>query len=93
LNSPWAQVIKEGIPFAPLAMTLLSLGCEQLNQDPSLESCVVLVTQAAYLASWQAELELNPDLLRGKDLTKESKQIDRNFKKLAEIEIDPQPVN
>ncbi len=69
-------------------MTLLSLGCEQLNQDPSLESCVVLVTQAAYLASWQAELELNPDLLRGKDLTKESKQIDRNFKKLAEIEID-----
>jgi Pentapeptide repeats (8 copies)/NACHT domain len=88
LNSPWRQVIKEGIPFASLAMTLLSLGCEQLKQDPSLESCVVLVTQAAYLASWQAELELNPDLLRGKDLTKESKQIDRNFKKLADIEID-----
>jgi NACHT domain len=88
LNSPWAQVLKEGIPFASLAMTLLSLGCEQLKQDPSLEECVVLVTQAAYLASWQAELKLNPDLLIGKDLTKESKQIDRNFKKLAEIEID-----
>ncbi len=85
LNSPWAQVIKEGIPFASLAMTLLSLGCEQLKQDPSLEECVVLVTQAAYLASWQAELAQNPDL---KNLTKESKQIDRNFKKLADIEID-----
>jgi hypothetical protein len=88
LNSPWGQVIKEAIPFASLAMTLLSLGCEQLNPDPTLEECVVLVTQAAYLASWQAELKLNPDLLRGKDLTKESKQIDRNFKKLGEIEID-----
>jgi Pentapeptide repeats (8 copies)/NACHT domain len=88
LNSPWGQVIKEAIPFASLAMTLLSLGCEQLKPDPTLEECVVLVTQAAYLASWQAELKLNPDLLRGKDLTKESKQIDRNFKKLAEIEID-----
>jgi Pentapeptide repeats (8 copies)/NACHT domain len=88
LNSPWGQVIKEAIPFASLAMTLLSLGCEQLKQEPSLEECVVLVTQAAYLASWQAELKLNPDLLRDKDLTKESKQIDRNFKKLADIEID-----
>jgi Pentapeptide repeats (8 copies)/NACHT domain len=66
----------------------LSLGCEQLQQDPSLEECVVLVTQAAYLASWQAELKLNSNLLSGKDLTKESKQIDRNFKKLADIEID-----
>ncbi len=88
LNSPWAQVVQQGIPFASLAMTLLSLGCEQLKQDPSLEECVVLVTQAAYLASWQAELAQNPNLFRGKDLTKESKQIDRNFKKLADIEID-----
>jgi hypothetical protein len=88
LNSPWGQVIKEGIPFASLAMTLLSLGCEQLKSDPTLEECVVLVTQAAYLASWQAELKLNPDLLRGKDLTKESKQIDRKLQKLGDIEID-----
>jgi Pentapeptide repeats (8 copies)/NACHT domain len=88
LNSPWAQVMKEGIPFASLTMTLLSLGCEHLNQDSSLEECVVLVTQAAYLASWQAELARNPDLLKDKDLTKESKQIDRNFKKLADLEID-----
>jgi Pentapeptide repeats (8 copies)/NACHT domain len=88
LNSPWGQVIKEAIPFASLVMTLLNLGCEQLDRDPPLEECVVLVTQAAYLASWQAELMKNPDLLQGKDLTKESKQIDRNFKKLAEIEID-----
>jgi hypothetical protein len=88
LNSPWGQVIKKTIPFASLAMTLLSLGCEQLKPDPTLEECVVLVTQAAYLASWQAELKLNPDLLKGKDLTKESKQIDRNFQKLADIEID-----
>jgi uncharacterized protein YjbI with pentapeptide repeats len=88
LNSPWAQVLKEGIPFASLAMTLLNLGCEQLKQDRSLEECMVLVTQAAYLASWQAELKLNPDLLAGKDLTKESKQIDRKLQQLADIEID-----
>jgi NACHT domain len=33
-------------------------------------------------------LKLNPDLLIGKDLTKESKQIDRKLQKLADIEID-----
>jgi uncharacterized protein YjbI with pentapeptide repeats len=88
LNSPWGQVIKEAIPFASLAMTLLSLGCEQLKQDPTLEECVVLVTQAAYLASWQAELKLNYNLFSGKDLTKESKQIDRKLQKLGDIEID-----
>jgi NACHT domain len=88
LNSPWGQVIKEAIPFASLAMTLLSLGCEQLKQDPTLEECVVLVTQAAYLASWQAELAQNPDRFSGIDLSKASGQIDRNFKKLADIEID-----
>jgi Pentapeptide repeats (8 copies)/NACHT domain len=69
------------------------LGCEQLKQDPTLEECVVLVTQAAYLASWQAELKLNPDLLRGKDLTKESKQIDRKLQKLGDIEIDRDAAN
>jgi uncharacterized protein YjbI with pentapeptide repeats len=88
LNSPWGQVIKEAIPFASLAMTLLSLGCEQLKPDPSLEECVVLVTQAAYLASWQAELKLNPNLLEGKDLTQASEQIDRKLQKLGDIEID-----
>jgi Icc-related predicted phosphoesterase len=88
LNSPWGQVIKEAVPFASLAMTLLSLGCEQLKPDPSLEECVVLVTQAAYLASWQAEIVQNPDRFSGIDLSKTSVQIDRNFKKLADIEID-----
>jgi hypothetical protein len=86
LNSPWGQVLKEGIPFASLAMTLLSLGCELLKQEPTLEECVILVTQAAYLTSWQAELD--QDRFSGIDLSRISGQIDRNFKKLADIEID-----
>jgi Pentapeptide repeats (8 copies)/NACHT domain len=86
LNSPWGQVLKEGIPFASLAMTLLSLGCELLKQEPTLEECVILVTQAAYLTSWQTELD--QDRFSGIDLSRISGQIDRNFKKLAEIEID-----
>ena len=92
LNSPWGQVLKEAIPFASLGMMLLNLGCEQLKRELSLEECLVLVTQAAYLASWQAELDVDKDgnsaRFPGIDLSKAFGQNDRNFKKLAEIEID-----
>jgi uncharacterized protein YjbI with pentapeptide repeats len=90
LNSPWAQVLKESIPFAPLAMTLLSLSCEHLKQEPSLEQSLLLVAQEAYLKSWQVEWELakNSDSLKGLNLDNESKQIDLKLQKLGDLEID-----
>jgi hypothetical protein len=65
LNSPWAQVVKEAIPFAPLAITIL----KHLKREPSLEECIVMVAQAAYMESWKAELARNFDRFQEFDLT------------------------
>lgn len=88
LNSPWAQVAKDVIPFAPLAMTVLNLTCEHLKQEPSLEECIVMVAQAAYMESWQVELKQNADRFQEFDLSKSSKEIDRKLQKLGDLEID-----
>jgi hypothetical protein len=61
LNSPLVQVPKEAIPFAPLVMTLLQLAVGKLNRELSLEECIVFVTQAAYLKSFQAEFNKRSD--------------------------------
>jgi uncharacterized protein YjbI with pentapeptide repeats len=86
LNSPWALAIGKAIPLGSSAVTVGKWAYEKLKQEPSVEECVVVVTQAAYLASWQAELARNLDRFAGIDRTKASKQIDRNFKPLADID-------
>jgi hypothetical protein len=51
LNSPIAQVVKEAIPFAPIAVTMMQLICEGAKREPTLEECVALMSQVAYLES------------------------------------------
>jgi hypothetical protein len=93
LNAPWMQVVKEVIPFAPLAMTLLNLSCEHLKQEPSLEECIVMVALDAYMESWKVEVARNPDRFQGIDLSKSSKEIDRKLQKLGDLEIDSTAAN
>jgi uncharacterized protein YjbI with pentapeptide repeats len=92
LSSPWAQVVKEAIPFAPLAMTVLNLTCEHLKRESSLEECIVVAAQAAYMQSWEAKssgiLKQNPDRFKKFDLSKSSKEIDRKLQKLGDKEIN-----
>jgi hypothetical protein len=63
LNAPFAQIVKDAIPFAPLAITILKLVCDYTHKEPSLEQCVALVSQVAYLESLQVILKENPDVL------------------------------
>jgi hypothetical protein len=63
LNAPFAQIVKDAIPFAPLAVTILKLVCDHTQKEPSLEQCVALVSQVAYLESLQTMLKETPDLL------------------------------
>ncbi|MBE9028572.1 pentapeptide repeat-containing protein, partial [filamentous cyanobacterium LEGE 11480] len=53
LNSPIASVVKYTIPFAPIAVTILQIICEATKREPTLEQCVALMTQVAYLQSLQ----------------------------------------
>ena len=49
LNAPLGQVAGAVIPFAPLAITLLKLIADATKKELSLEQCMALVSQAAYL--------------------------------------------
>jgi uncharacterized protein YjbI with pentapeptide repeats len=51
LNSPLATLVKDTIPFAPIAVTMLQLVCDATKKEPTLEQSVALVVQAAYLES------------------------------------------
>ncbi|MFN6538101.1 MAG: pentapeptide repeat-containing protein [Nostoc sp. EkiNYC01] len=62
-NSPLGQMTKEVIPFAPLAITILKFIVDATDKEPSLENCVLLVSQAAYIDSFQDILKQNSELL------------------------------
>jgi hypothetical protein len=61
LNSPIAAVVKDVIPFAPIAVTILQIICDATKREPTLEQCVALMSQAAYLDRVSA-----PELVREK---------------------------
>ncbi|MUG92749.1 NACHT domain-containing protein [Scytonema sp. UIC 10036] len=62
LCSPLAQVVGSGLPFVSVGIALLN-GYRQLTQqDPSLEDCVFIVSQAAYLESLSETLSFYPSL-------------------------------
>ncbi len=88
LNAPFAQIVKDAIPFAPLAITILQLVCAYTKKEPSLEQCVALVSQVAYLESLQVMLKETPGLLEHLGGVPVSEAIAQQIKKLGDLEID-----
>jgi hypothetical protein len=88
LNAPLAQVVKEAIPFAPLAITILKLIVDGTKKEPSLEQCMALVSQAAYLESFKAIVQENPSLLTQIGQAPVSEVVAREIKKLGDREFD-----
>jgi len=88
LNAPFAQIVKDTIPFAPLAITVLKLVCDYTHQEPSLEQCVALVSQVAYLESLQVILTETPDLLDRLGEAPVSDAIALQIETLGDLEID-----
>jgi len=88
LNAPLAQVVKEAIPFAPLAITILKLIVDGTKKEPSLEQCMALVSQAAYLESFKAIVQENPLLLTQIGQAPVSEVVAREIKKLGDREFD-----
>ncbi|QSJ14068.1 pentapeptide repeat-containing protein [Nostoc sp. UHCC 0702] len=58
LCSPEVQVISAGLPFVPFAIALLKYYREKHQTEPTLEVCVAIIAQAAYLESCQEILSL-----------------------------------
>ncbi|MBD2362430.1 pentapeptide repeat-containing protein [Anabaena minutissima FACHB-250] len=88
-NTPLGQVTKEVIPFAPLAITILQVICDATKQEPSLADCVFLVSQAAYIDSFQEIRQQKPDLFQQINLdSKASDALARQIQKLGEQDFD-----
>jgi uncharacterized protein YjbI with pentapeptide repeats len=88
LNSPLGQVAGAVIPFAPIALTMIKLIIDQTQKELNLEQCVALVSQAAYLESFQALLKEQPELLEKLNQSPASNAVARQIQKLGEQELD-----
>ncbi|WP_373526694.1 NACHT domain-containing NTPase [Nostoc sp.] len=89
LCSPLAQVVGAGLPFVPLGIALLKFSRDITKQDPSLEDCVFIVSQAAYLESVKEILSLYPSI-NWDASPNNSEALKRQLQKLNDFELDYQ---
>jgi len=90
LNLPWVQVVGSGLPFVSIATGLLKLYKENSQQELTLAQGMALVSQVAYLESWQALLSLpeNRILLEQHNQTPASATVRNQIIKLGDCELD-----
>ena len=90
LNSPLGQVVGSTLPFLPIATGLLKFCIENSKSEPTLADCVALVSQAAYLESLRALLNLpeNKAVLEQAGATPASQDMAQHLKKLGALELD-----
>ncbi|MEH2119806.1 MAG: pentapeptide repeat-containing protein [Nostoc sp.] len=84
---PLAQVVGAGLPFVPLGIALLKYSRDITKQDISLEDCVFIVSQAAYLESVKEILSLDPSI-NSDDDPNINKALTKQLQKLNNIELD-----
>ncbi|AFZ28085.1 putative low-complexity protein [Cylindrospermum stagnale PCC 7417] len=86
---PVVQVVDAGLPFASIGIALLKFYRELTQQDPSLEDCVFIVSQTAYLESAKEILSLYPSVdWDGEPNNNEI--VRKKLQKLKDFELDYQ---
>lgn len=90
LNSPLGQVVKETIPFASITITAIKLITEATKREPTLEECMVLVSQAAYLESLRSLLKPYTEKLEQTGQQPASAAIANQLKQLGTKEFSSQ---
>jgi hypothetical protein len=88
LNAPLGQIAGAVIPFAPIAIAILKLIADATKKELSLEQCMALVSQAAYLESFQAILTDDPQLVVRIGESPASKSIEQEIEELGKREFD-----
>ncbi|RCJ28891.1 low-complexity protein [Nostoc minutum NIES-26] len=89
LCSPLTQVLGAGLPFLPMGIALVKFSRAITKQDPTLEDCVFIVSQAAYLESAKEILSIYPSV-NWDDNANIQKAVTKQLQKLNEIELDYQ---
>jgi hypothetical protein len=88
LNSPLGQVITSTVPLAPIPLNIIKLIVDQSKKEFSLEQCVALVSQAAYLESFKEIVQENTELLHKFNEARTSQDLEKKIKRLGEQEIE-----
>ncbi len=90
LNSPIAAVVKDTVPFAPIAVTILQLICTATKREPTLEECVALMTQTAYLESLRDAFGTaeGKALLGRLKPEKATEQVQAEIRQLGDLSLD-----
>ncbi|MBE9113687.1 hypothetical protein IQ273_30395, partial [Nodosilinea sp. LEGE 07298] len=90
LNSPLGKLVGATLPFVSIGTGLLTFYLEATKQKPTLAQSVALVSQAAYLESFQEFVKQHPKVeqwLIAKDGTPQAKAITPAVKALGNIEL------
>ena len=93
LNSPIAAVVKDAIPFAPIAVTMMQLICEGAKREPTLEECVALMSQAAYLESFRELVREDAALVARMDEQSVSEEVKAKIKRVGDLSLDRREAN
>lgn len=93
LCSPVAQVIGASLPFVPLAIALLKFSRDISRQEPTLEECVAIISQAAYLESWKEIISAPEnqgflDILNNNSPNIDTSSLLESLEKINRIELD-----
>ncbi|MEM9768079.1 MAG: NACHT domain-containing protein, partial [Cyanobacteria bacterium P01_D01_bin.71] len=86
LNSPLAEIVEKSVPFVPIATSLLKFYLEQSKQPLTLEKCVAIVSQSAYLESFKKFLA-DDAVLEQIGKTSASDALKVKTKQLGDLEI------
>ncbi len=82
LNSPLGKVVKESLPFLPIATGIISFIVEKTRQEPTLEDAVQLVAQVAYLESFIQFFIEHPEISERLTETEASEAVQKQINKL-----------
>ena len=80
LNSPMGEVVKTSLPFLSLVTGILTFYVEKNKKEPSLEECITLVGQGAYLESMQDFLKEHPQIQTQLNQKKASKELQKKLR-------------
>jgi len=87
LNSPLGEIVAAGLPFVSLGAKLLAFFLEKTKKQPTLEECIAIVSQVAYLESLKGFLK-DDDLLSRIGQTPVSEPVQQQIKRLDEFELE-----
>ncbi|MBZ8183002.1 pentapeptide repeat-containing protein [Oscillatoria salina] len=93
LDSPLVEVAGAALPFVSIATGTIKFIVEKSHKEPSLETSIALVSQAAYLESFRQFLGEHPEVKNQLENTPASQEVARKLRQLGQnLEVNGQEI-